>query len=392
MIKSIVAKVVEVGLLYLDFEEDAKMNEYRIINAVPAYDTAPVSLDILKDKTSQVLEQVEKNQAEMNYLIITKKEQGFIARLEEEIKKVTDLSMDIISVEAESNFIYDNAAAARNVTQGEKPIPWGVTSTISICSVEKMLFSEEKQVYISGNAKRAGRFTFSNKVKPGDILKECGSKNSLKAMYFGYPMGKFVSFEKLEKEIELTTDYIKIIDHTDCMLDQLLEIMQSYVKESCGRCVFGYEGITQINTILSDISQKKGKSDDIELLLDLCGVMKAQVLCDIGKVAAETVLQAIAGYREEIEGHITKKVCPAAICKKFVTYHILPEKCVGCTDCADECQEDAILGKKKFIHIIDQDECVQCGECLKVCDYDAIVIAGAVKPRTPKKPLPCKRK
>lgn len=368
------------------------MNEYRIINAVPAYDAAPVSLDVLNDKTSQVLAQVKKNQVEKNYLIINKKEQELIAKLEGEIKKVADLSIDIIAVEAESNFIYDNAAAARNVIQGEKPIPWGMDSTIPIYSVEKMLRSEEKQVYITGNAKKAGKFIFPNKVKPEDILKECGSKNSLKAMYFGYPMGKFISPEELEKEIELTTDYIKIIDHTDCLLDQLLEIMQGYAKETCGRCVFGYEGVTQINIILSDISQKKGKSDDIELLMDLCGVMKAQVLCDIGKVAAETVLQAIAEFREELEGHITKKVCPAAVCKKFVTYHILADKCVGCMECADECPEDAIIGKKKFIHIIDQDECIQCGKCLKVCDYDAIVMAGAVKPRTPKKPLPCKRK
>jgi len=368
------------------------MIKYRIINAVPAYGMAPVSLDILKDKTFQVLEQVKKSRVEKNYLIIHKKEHSLITNLEKEIQNAADISLEIITVEAEGNFIYGNATAARNVTRGEKPIPWGMNGTIPICSVEKLLSYEEKQVYIGGSAKKAGKYTFSNKVKPGDILKECGSKNSLKAMYFGYPMGKFVSLEALEKEVELTTDYIKIIDQADCMLDQLLEIMQGYAKETCGGCVFGYEGITQINAILSDISQKKGKSDDIELLIDLCGVMKAQVLCDIGKAVAETVLHAIAGYKDEIESHIMKKACPATVCKKFVTYHILADKCVGCTDCADECPEDAIIGKKKFIHIINQDECIQCEQCLKVCDYDAIVIAGAVKPRTPKKPLPCKRK
>jgi NADH-quinone oxidoreductase subunit F len=57
----------------------------------------------------------------------------------------------------------------------------------------------------------------------------------------------------------------------------------------------------------------------------------------------------------------------------------------------DECDDDAILGKKKFIHVIDQDECTQCGKCVEACDEEAIVKAGAIKPRCPQKPIPCKR-
>jgi NADH-quinone oxidoreductase subunit F len=58
----------------------------------------------------------------------------------------------------------------------------------------------------------------------------------------------------------------------------------------------------------------------------------------------------------------------------------------------DACEDDAILGKKKFVHVIDQDECTICGKCMEACDEDAIVMAGAVKPRCPTKPIPCKKK
>jgi NADH-quinone oxidoreductase subunit F len=72
-----------------------------------------------------------------------------------------------------------------------------------------------------------------------------------------------------------------------------------------------------------------------------------------------------------------------------VTYHIIADLCTGCTDCVDACEDDAILGKKKFVHVIDQDECIQCGACMAACEEGAIVKAGAVKPKTPKKPVPC---
>ena len=75
------------------------------------------------------------------------------------------------------------------------------------------------------------------------------------------------------------------------------------------------------------------------------------------------------------------------MCKKFMTYHILAEKCVGCGDCMDACDEDAILGKTRFVHVIEQNECTQCGACMEACDEDAVVRAGAVKPRCPRKPV-----
>ncbi|MFR3651056.1 MAG: 4Fe-4S binding protein [Enterocloster aldenensis] len=38
-----------------------------------------------------------------------------------------------------------------------------------------------------------------------------------------------------------------------------------------------------------------------------------------------------------------------------------------------------------------QDECTQCGACLNACDEDAIVRAGSIKPKCPRKPVPCRR-
>lgn len=188
-----------------------------------------------------------------------------------------------------------------------------------------------------------------------------------------------------------TLEKIQNLKETDCIADLLLKEVRVNECQTCGKCVFGYEGITQLEMILSDVTGKKGRSADLSLIEELCGLMKTQSLCETGEEIADAVLMAIACYRTDFEEHISKKGCKAGICKKFMTCHILADRCIGCGDCMDECEEDAILGKSRFVHIIDQDECTQCGDCFNVCGEGAIVKAGPVKPKCPKKPIPCRR-
>jgi NADH-quinone oxidoreductase subunit F len=58
----------------------------------------------------------------------------------------------------------------------------------------------------------------------------------------------------------------------------------------------------------------------------------------------------------------------------------------------DVCEESAILGKKNFIHVIEQDDCTQCEMCKDICKRGAIVKAGEKKPLGPKKPILCSLK
>lgn len=367
------------------------MSKYLICNAVPTYAEAAVSIDILKSSTSQILDAINSKKAEKNYIILDEKEKEVVSRLEEEAKNYSDFNLEIISVDGSIGFSYRNSSAVLKVIEGEKPIPSSREVNQAVYTVEMLLDSDSKNVYIDGSVKKKGKYAFSKNITLKEIIAACGVKGTFKAVYLGYPMGVILGEGDLENNLKLTTDYIKVFDDTNCILAELNEIALGYTKETCGRCVFGFEGVTQINMILSDISQKRGKSNDIALLLDLCDVMKKQSLCEIDETLAATVISAVDNFRNEIEEHITKKACKAAVCSKFVTYHILADKCIGCTDCVDQCEDDAILGKKKFIHVIDQDECTQCGACVEACEEDAIVKAGPIKPRCPQKPIPCKR-
>ena len=153
-------------------------------------------------------------------------------------------------------------------------------------------------------------------------------------------------------------------------------------------CTFGHEGGYQIVTILGDICSKKGKPGDIALLRDLAPVMQAQALCGEGRALAGAVLQALDLFGPEIEAHITRKSCISGGCPAFKTYHILVSKCTGCGKCLKACDDGAIMGKAKFVHVIDQRKCIQCDQCRQACPEGAVVRAGAKKPKTPPKPIP----
>ena len=181
------------------------------------------------------------------------------------------------------------------------------------------------------------------------------------------------------------------LSEKQCPVEELQKYAKGHKCMSCGKCVFGYEGAAQLDMTLSDITQKKSRSTDMAQLTKLCRLMREQSMCEDGVELADTALSVFDRYPDDFAEHIAKKSCRAGVCKKFVTYHILADKCTGCGDCLDECEDDAILGKNKFIHVIVQDECTKCGKCAEVCEEDAIVTAGAVKPRCPVKPIPCKR-
>ena len=185
---------------------------------------------------------------------------------------------------------------------------------------------------------------------------------------------------------------IKNLEPAECVVDTLYQAVSKNECTECGKCVFGYEGVTQLQMILWDIAEKKGRSSDLAQMQELCEMMKIQSLCETGEEIGAAVLAAIDTYREDFEDHIAKKGCRASVCRKFMTYHILADRCTGCKDCMDACEDEAILGKAKFVHVIDQKECIQCGACMEACEEDAIVRAGAQKPKCPKRPIPCKRK
>jgi NADH-quinone oxidoreductase subunit F len=158
-----------------------------------------------------------------------------------------------------------------------------------------------------------------------------------------------------------------VMDEDTCIVDVAKYFIHFLTDESCGKCIPCREGLRQMDKILTNITEGKGKEGDIETLEDLSDLAIDASLCALGKSAPNPFLSTLRYFKEEYEAHIKEKRCPALSCKELISYYIDTEKCTACMICLRKCPEEAIDGGKKIIHIIDQDKCTNCGTCLEVC-------------------------
>ena len=158
-----------------------------------------------------------------------------------------------------------------------------------------------------------------------------------------------------------------VMDEDTCMVDVARYFIEFLTDESCGKCVPCREGLRQMLTLLTNITEGRGKAGDIELLEALSETAIEASLCALGKSAPNPFLSTLRYFRDEYEAHIDQKRCPALSCKHLVAYHINPQKCQACMICLRKCPAEAIDGGKKKIHVIDQEKCTGCGTCFEVC-------------------------
>ena len=49
---------------------------------------------------------------------------------------------------------------------------------------------------------------------------------------------------------------IRQLKESECIVDTLRSIVSENECVQCGKCVFGYEGVTQLQMILTDLTEK----------------------------------------------------------------------------------------------------------------------------------------
>ena len=148
---------------------------------------------------------------------------------------------------------------------------------------------------------------------------------ALKAMQIGGPTGGYLPASSLDLPVDyehlfaagtlMGSGSILVIDGDACIVDQAKCSLSFIQNESCGKCVFCREGTMQMAEILTDISEGRGKTHDIELLLELGEGLKLGAQCDLGRAAPNPALTAIRYFRGEVEAHIKERRCQARVCK-----------------------------------------------------------------------------
>ena len=168
-----------------------------------------------------------------------------------------------------------------------------------------------------------------------------------------------------------------VMDDNTCMVGTAKFFLDFTADESCGKCTPCRVGTKILLDMLTDITQGKGKEEDIETLQDLGRDIIAASLCGLGQTAPNPVLTTIRYFRDEYESHIKDKWCKAGVCRDLATFWIDEKLCKACGACLRACPAKAIVGEKKVPHKIIQELCVHCRTCYDTCKFKSINILPA---------------
>lgn len=171
---------------------------------------------------------------------------------------------------------------------------------------------------LAGNVKNVGLIEVPMGETLREIIYEIGGgmegKNKLKAVQTGGPTGGCIP----ESELDTPVDYeslanlgsimgsggMVVIDDSVSIVDIARYFMEFSVSESCGKCVPCRVGTTQMHELLDKINRGEGTKRDLELLEELCEVVKSTSLCGLGQSAPNPVLSTLRFFRGEYESQL----------------------------------------------------------------------------------------
>ena len=204
-----------------------------------------------------------------------------------------------------------------------------------------------------------------------------------KAAQTGGPSGGCIPAEHLDVPIDydnliaigsmMGSGGLIVMDEDNCMVDIAKFFLEFTVDESCGKCTPCRIGTKRLYEMLDKITKGEATMEDLDKMEKLCHYIKNNSLCGLGQTAPNPVLSTLRYFKDEYIAHIKDKKCPAGVCSKLLSYKIVPDKCKGCTKCARNCPVNAITGKVKEAHVIDQTKCIKCGACMNNCNFGAII-------------------
>jgi len=252
---------------------------------------------------------------------------------------------------------------------------------------------------LSGKVTNTGLIEVAMGTTIRDIVMEMGGGvpggKSIKAVQIGGPSGGCIPAQHLGLQVDyeslkefgamMGSGGLVVMDEDTCMVDVAKFFMDFIQRESCGKCIPCREGTKRMLETLEAITRGRRAEGERRSALErfrgvtsmekLGEVIRATSLCGLGQTAPNPVLSTLRWFRDEYEAHVFERRCPAGVCRDLLEYSIDPDRCRGCTLCAQKCPTDAIMGAPKSPHYIVPDKCIGCGGCAEVCPFDAVEVS-----------------
>ncbi len=179
---------------------------------------------------------------------------------------------------------------------------------------------------VSGHVVRPGVYEFPMGIPLREIIYDhCGgirNRRKLKGVIPGGSSVPILSADQVDVRMDfdsvakagsmLGSAGVVVMDDSTCMVKAVTRITKFYAEESCGQCTQCREGTEWLLQILKRIEQGKGRSGELEILLDICASMKGRTICPLSDACAMPVESYVQKYRDEFAAHIDQHGCPFA--------------------------------------------------------------------------------
>jgi NADH-quinone oxidoreductase subunit F len=179
---------------------------------------------------------------------------------------------------------------------------------------------------VSGHVERPGTYELPLATPMRElILDVCGGPRDgipLKAII---PGGSSTPMMRADVALECDLDYESIfeagsmlgsgaviaINERTCIVSTVERLAAFYRHESCGKCIPCREGTDWMHKILRRIEAGNGRTEDLDLLLDICENIEGRSFCPLGDAAVGPVRSSVQRFQDEYEFHIREKRCMA---------------------------------------------------------------------------------
>ena len=168
---------------------------------------------------------------------------------------------------------------------------------------------------LSGHVKRPGNYEVPMGITVRELVFEHGggmrSEKRLKGFIPGGASAPFLTDEHLDVKLDfesvamagsmLGSGGVTVIEEGTSMVWAALRLMEFFYHESCGKCTPCREGSSWVLQTLQRIWAKRGRTGDIEMLLDLCKNIEGRTVCAFGDAEVAPVVSTVRYWRHEYE-------------------------------------------------------------------------------------------
>ena len=178
---------------------------------------------------------------------------------------------------------------------------------------------------LSGHVKRPGVYEVPQGIPMTALIDDLGGGmldgKTLKAVQPGGSSSQFLTAEQV-KECAMDAESIRalgsmagsgaiiVIAEDQCIVEYTSRLADFYYRESCGKCTPCREGTFWLSRVVRRIEAGAGRSEDIDLMVDVCNNIDGKSLCALGEAAAWPIRSSVQQFTDDFRAHIDAHACP----------------------------------------------------------------------------------